>query len=86
MKTFHNNTQRLKPSLAARTPAEGESQVWLAGWIVQTNRVRRHHGLGSLKPMLQGECTPKQKLFLPAELQVTVSEGQPCFAQPWMFL
>lgn len=86
MKTFHNNTQHLKPSLAACTPAEGESQVWLAGWIVQTNRVHRHRGRGSPKLMLQGECTPKQKFFLPAELQVTVSGGQMCFAQPWVFL
>lgn len=76
MKTFHNNTQRLKPSLAVWAPVEGESQVWLVGWIVQTNHVRRHRGRDSPKPMLQGECTPKQKPFLPAELQVSqASQG-----------
>lgn len=79
MKTFHNNTQCLKPSLAAYVLAEGESQVWLMGWIVQTNRICRHHGRDSLKPMPPGECTPKQKHFILAELQVMESQGQPGF-------
>lgn len=64
----------MKPSLAACAPAEGESQVWLVGWIVQTNCGRRHRGRDSPKPMPQGECTPKQKLVL-----LAASGAQPHF-------
>ena len=73
MKTFHNNTQCLKPSLAARAPAKGESQLWLTGRIVQANGVRRHRGRERPKPMPQGRCPPEPQLVLRAELRVTAS-------------